>query len=118
MSRTLSAATRDGINRTTGVVWLVYFVASFFLLFYLLPIPILIGVFAVIYLRHPPSRLDANIGGCVALVIGVLTAALFAVLPGEQLEFGEASVLSFGTAVYTVAAAAIAAPRVTLRDAD
>jgi len=117
MSRTLSGSLAR-LNHATGVVWLIYFLVSLFLLFYLLPIPILIGVFAAIYLRHAPSRLDATIGGVFALGMGVITAGLFAVLPGQQTGFALTSALSFGAAIYTIAAAAIGAPRVTLRDGD
>jgi hypothetical protein len=117
MGSTLSESLAP-LNRATGVVWLIHFLISLFLLFYLLPIPMLIGVFAAIYLRRAPSTMDANIGGAFALGIGALTGGLFAVLPGQQAGFALVSALSFGVALYTVAAAAIAAQRVTFSNAD
>ena len=117
MSRTLSADVLRAARRGTGLVWLVFFAASFFQLWYLLPVPIVIGVFAVTFLRHAPSRDAAYMGAGLAAVIGLISAGLIAISPHQELVFAQLAALSFGTAAYTAAAAALAAPQVALRDA-
>ena len=117
VSRTFSDQAGRVVYPGVGLVWLVYFGMSLVMLFYLLPIPITIAVFAAVFLRRAPTRDAAFIAAAFAAVFGVICLGLIAISPQQERGFAEISILSFGVAAYTVAARALAVPHATSRDA-
>jgi hypothetical protein len=116
MTRMFSPDSRRVLHGAVGVVWLLFTMLSFVLSFPLIPIPVLSGVFAAIFLWRAPSRDAAHIGTAAALLIALVAAALIPLLPGQDSAFAELAVLALCVALYTYAAAALAGSSRNIRE--